>query len=246
MEVYELKISNKRIEVLKEIQEKIGYKFKDENYLNWALTHSSYANEYKKQKIVYNERLEFLGDSILGLIVSEYIYKEYPKYPEGDLTKLRATVVCEPSLSYLAKNINLGKFLLLGKGEEATGGRDRVSILADAFEALIGAIYLDGDMSFAKPFVLKHLKPVIEDAIDGRELFVDYKTQLQETLQKSNKCNITYKVIQEEGPDHNKKFHTEVYAREKVLGSGMGKSKKDAEQDAARCALEKLERRHEK
>ena len=246
MEGQQLKISNKRIEVLKEIQEKIGHEFKDEQYLNWALTHSSYANEYKKQRIVYNERLEFLGDSILGLIVSEYIYTEYPKYPEGDLTKLRATVVCEPSLSFLATHINLGKYMLLGKGEEATGGRARVSILADAFEALIGAIYLDSGMESAKPFVLKYLKPVIEDAVNGRELFVDYKTQLQETLQKSNKCSILYKVIQEEGPDHNKKFHTEVYAKDKVLGKGMGKSKKDAEQDAARCALEKLEQKNEK
>ena len=184
-----MKEINQKEELLKELQDKIDYHFHDEKFLNWALTHSSYANEYKKEKIVYNERLEFLGDSILGLIVSEYIYKVYPKYPEGDLTKLRATVVCEPSLSYLATNINLGKYMLLGKGEDATGGRERVSILADAFEALIGAIYLDGNMESAKPYVLYHLKPVIEDAVNGIELFIDYKTQLQEVLQK-NLCNI--------------------------------------------------------
>lgn len=231
--------------MLDELQAKINYDFNDINFLNWALTHSSYANEYKKQKIVYNERLEFLGDSILGLIVSDYIYKEYPKYPEGDLTKLRATVVCEPSLSFLATNLDLGKYLLLGKGEEATGGRSRVSILADAFEALIGAIYLDGDMESAKPFVLHHLKPVIEDAVSGRELFIDYKTQLQETMQKSNKGNILYKVIKEEGPDHNKVFHTEVCAKEKIIGLGVGKSKKDAEQNAAKSALERMDDRSE-
>lgn len=240
-----MNISKSRLELLEEIQREILYKFKDINFLNWALTHSSYANEYKKHKVIYNERLEFLGDSILGLIVSEYIYKEYPKYPEGELTKLRATVVCEPSLSFLAKNIDLGKFLLLGKGEEATGGRERVSILADAFEALIGAIYLDGKMDNAKTFVLYHLKPVIEDAINGIELFIDYKTQLQEILQKNNKGKITYQVVKEEGPDHNKLFYTEVYIKEMILGKGTGKSKKDAEQDAAKSALKRMDESNE-
>ncbi len=231
--------------MLNELQAKIDYKFNDIKFLNWALTHSSYANEYKKKKIIYNERLEFLGDSILGVVVSDYIYNQYPKYPEGDLTKLRATVVCEPSLSFLATNLDLGKYLLLGKGEEATGGRDRVSILADAFEALIGAIYLDGDMESAKPFVLHHLKPVIEDAVNGRELFIDYKTQLQETMQKSCKGNIAYKVVKEEGPDHNKVFHTEVCSKEKIIGLGVGKSKKDAEQNAAKAALERMDDKSE-
>lgn len=231
--------------LIKEIQEEIKYEFRDEKLLKWALTHSSYANEHKKKKIVYNERLEFLGDSILGLIVSEYIYKVYPKYPEGELTKLRATVVCEPSLSFLANNINLGKYLLLGKGEEATGGRKRVSILADAFEALIGAIYLDGSIENAKEFVLFHLKPVIHDAVNGIELFIDYKTQLQENLQKKNKGNIKYKVVKEEGPDHNKEFFTEVYSNEKLLGLGTGKSKKEAEQNAAKSALKGMDKSYE-
>ena len=240
-----MKLDNKRIKLLEEIQEKIGYQFKDKNLLNWSLTHSSYANEYKKQKIVYNERLEFLGDSILGLVVSEYIYINYPKYPEGELTKLRATVVCEPSLSFLATNLELGRYLMLGKGEEATGGRERVSILADAFEALIGAIYLDGSMENASRFVLEHLKPVIEDAVNGIELFIDYKTQLQEILQKKNKGNISYKVVKEDGPDHDKVFHTEVYSKERVIGVGAGKSKKDAEQNAARSALERMDEQNE-
>lgn len=240
-----MKANNQKPELLEELQGKIDYHFHDEKFLNWALTHSSYANEYKKQKIVYNERLEFLGDSILGLIVSEYIYTVYPNYPEGELTKLRATVVCEPTLSYLASNINLGRYMLLGKGEDATGGRNRVSILADAFEALIGAIYLDGNMESAKSFVLEHLKPVIEDAVNGIELFIDYKTQLQEVLQKKNKGNITYKVIKEEGPDHNKVFHTKVYAKETELGVGVGRSKKYAEQDAAKLALEKMNENNE-
>lgn len=240
-----MNIKKDRLELLEKMQRQIEYKFKDINLLNWALTHSSYANEYKKHKVIYNERLEFLGDSILGLIVSEYIYGEYPKYPEGELTKLRATVVCEPSLSFLAKNIELGKYLLLGKGEEATGGRERVSILADAFEALIGAIYLDGEMVNAKTFVLYHLKPVIEDAINGIELFIDYKTQLQEILQKNNKGKITYQVVKEEGPDHNKLFHTEVYIKETTLGRGVGKSKKDAEQDAAKSALKVMDEEDE-
>lgn len=240
-----MKSNNQKPELLKELQDKVEYNFSDEKFLNWALTHSSYANEYKKQKIIYNERLEFLGDSILGLIVSEYIYIVYPNYPEGELTKLRATVVCEPALSYLATNIDLGKYMLLGKGEEATGGRKRVSILADAFEALIGAIYLDGGMENAKCFVLKHLKPVIADAVNGLELFIDYKTQLQEVLQKKNKGNIEYKVVKEEGPDHNKIFHTEVYAKEKELGTGFGKSKKDAEQNAAKAALIRMDEDNE-
>lgn len=240
-----VKINNERINNLEELQKKIEYNFKDINLLHWALTHSSYANEHKKQKIIYNERLEFLGDSILGLIVSEYIFIKYTNYPEGDLTKLRATVVCEPSLSYLAKKIDLGKYLMLGKGEEATGGRERVSILADAFEALIGAIYLDGKIENAKVFVLKYLSPIIQNAVNGVELFIDYKTHLQELLQKSIKAKIEYNVVLEEGPDHSKTFHIEVTVKDKVLGKGIGRSKKEAEQNAAKSALDKLGEKYE-
>jgi len=237
--------SRSRVLLLSEIQKKIGYKFENHELLNWALTHSSYANEHKKYNITYNERLEFLGDSVLGLIVSDYIFTKYPDYPEGELTKLRATVVCEPSLAFLAKKINLGKYLLLGKGEEVTGGRERVSILADAYEALIGAIYLDGKFISARKFVLEHFNTIIEKAIIGGELFTDYKTQLQEELQKKTKSKIEYKVVHEEGPDHNKIFHTEVIVKNKVLGKGIGKSKKEAEQNAAKRALIRMDEKNE-
>lgn len=238
-------INAERLHLLNEIQAKIEYKFNNVELLNWALTHSSYANEHKRFKITYNERLEFLGDSVLGLIVSDYIFIKYSNYPEGELTKLRATVVCEPSLSYVAKQIDLGKYMLLGKGEEVTGGRERVSILADAFEALIGSIYLDGRFNNAKIFVLKYMTGIIENAVDGRELFIDYKTQLQEILQKKTKSKIEYKIISEEGPDHNKVFHTEVMVKNKTLGKGYGKSKKEAEQNAAKIALERMEVKNE-
>lgn len=238
-------INTERMKLLNEIQDKIGYKFNNIELLNWALTHSSYANEHKRFKIIYNERLEFLGDSVLGLIVSDFIFTKYSDYPEGELTKLRATVVCEPTLSYVAKQIDLGKYLLLGKGEEVTGGRERVSILADAFEALIGSIYLDGKFNSAKTFVLKYMTEIIENAVDGRELFIDYKTQLQELLQKKTKSKIEYKVISEEGPDHNKIFHTEVVVKNRILGKGVGKSKKEAEQNAAKIALERMEAENE-
>ncbi|WP_352419572.1 ribonuclease III [Proteiniborus sp.] len=234
-------INAERINILSEIQTKIGYKFRNIELLNWALTHSSYANEHKRFKITYNERLEFLGDSVLGLIVSDYIFTKYSNYPEGDLTKLRATVVCEPSLSYVAKQIDLGKYMLLGKGEEVTGGRERVSILADAFEALIGSIYIDGKFNNAKKFVLKYMTGIIENAVNGRELFIDYKTQLQELLQKKTKSKIEYKVVSEEGPDHNKVFFTEVVVKGNILGKGFGRSKKEAEQNAAKKALERME-----
>lgn len=226
-----------REELLKEIMEKIGYKFKDKEILNRALTHSSYANEHRKKKIQNNERLEFLGDSVLGLCVSDYIFMKYPNYPEGELTKLRATVVCEPSLAYIARKMCLGKYLLLGNGEEATGGRSRDSILADAFESLIGAIYVDGGMVPAKKFVLINLKDIIHNAVNGFEIFIDYKTQLQEVLQKQTKSKIDYRILKEEGPDHNKIFYMEVRVGNKVIGSGYGRSKKEAEQSSARRAL---------
>lgn len=234
-------INTERLHLLNEIQNKTGYKFRKIELLNRALTHSSYANEHKRFKIMYNERLEFLGDSVLGLIVSDYIFMKYSDYPEGELTKLRATVVCEPSLSFIAKQIDLGKYLLLGKGEEVTGGRERVSILADAFEALIGAIYIDGKFVNAKVFVLKYMTGIIENAVNGRELFIDYKTQLQELLQKKTKARIEYKIVSEEGPDHNKTFYTEVAVKNEVLGKGFGKSKKEAEQNAAKVALERMD-----
>lgn len=221
---------------LKELQEIIGYSYKNEDYLIEALTHSSYANENKKKNKKYNERLEFLGDSVLGIIISNYLYKDQEDLPEGDLTKIRANIVCEESLKEAADTIKLGKYLFLGKGEEITGGRERTSIIADTFEALIGSIYLDGGLDAATTFVYKVMDRIIVDAVEGR-IFRDYKTQLQEMLQSRTDEKISYDVVEEKGPDHDKKFVMEVRLGKKVLGSGEGKSKKEAEQKAAKKAI---------
>ncbi|WP_077367394.1 ribonuclease III [Anaerosalibacter sp. Marseille-P3206] len=232
--------NSERIESLSKFEEVIDYKFKDITILNRALTHSSYANEHKKSSISYNERLEFLGDSVLSLIVSDYIYKKYPDYPEGDLTKLRAAVVCELALAYIAKNLKLGDYLLLGKGEEATGGRDRTSILADALEALIGAIYLDRGLEASKQFVINLLENEIIQAAKEGDLFTDYKTKLQETLQKTSKSKIEYKIEKEVGPDHDKKFYMSAIINSEVCGRGWGRNKKEAEQMAAKEVLNRM------
>lgn len=232
-------LSKKRKQKLAEFQEKINYNFNEIYLLNKALTHSSYANEFKSKKILYNERLEFLGDSVLGLVVSDYIFNNYKVLPEGELTKIRALSVCEPSLAKRSIKLKVGEYLLLGKGEEATGGRNRISILSDAFEAIIGSIYLDGGMDAAKEFILDNLLGTIKGAVKG-EVLLDYKTELQEIIQKNPNSNIKYNVIKEEGPDHNKKFYVEVLNNEIVLGNGEGSSKKEAEQDAAKHALTKV------
>ncbi|EPZ60069.1 ribonuclease III [[Clostridium] sordellii ATCC 9714] len=201
------------------------------------MTHSSYSNENKSY--AFNERLEFLGDSVLGIVVSDFLFKNETELPEGELTKLRANIVCEESLSDVAKHLNLGKHILLGRGEEATGGRDRVSILADAFEAVIAAIYLDGGIEPAKTFVLKNMEEIIEDSIKGR-IFRDYKTHLQEVVQSQGESNIVYNLVEEIGPDHNKRFVMEVRLNDESLGKGEGKSKKEAEQSAAKQALRRM------
>ncbi len=224
---------------LKEFEEIIGYKFNDRMLLKTALTHSSFANENRNKKIQYNERLEFLGDSVLSLIVSNYLFENYKKLPEGDLTKARATIVCERSLWSCATGIEMGKFLILGKGEELTGGRTRVSILADAYEALIAAIYLDGGFSVASEWLLGQLYDTILLAVKGKT-FKDYKTALQEQVQQKGHAEIHYKVVGESGPDHLKTFLVHVSVDGKVLGAGEGKSKKNAEQMAAQDALSKL------
>ncbi len=221
---------------LKQFAQKLGYTFHNISLLNESLTHSSYANENKKKNIRYNERLEFLGDAVLSVIISDYLYNRLKRTPEGELTKIRASIVCEASLAQCSIILNVGKYLLLGKGEETTGGRDRVSILADAFEAIIGAIYLDGGLEEAKKFVLNNLESTIEAAIHGK-IFQDYKTQLQEIIQGDNCQKIVYEIINEEGPDHSKVFHVQVKIGNKVLGKGSGKSKKEAEQNAAKIAL---------
>ncbi|MBQ3128878.1 MAG: ribonuclease III [Clostridia bacterium] len=218
---------------IKELQEKLGYSFNDESLLIRALSHSSYVNENHSAGDS-NERLEFLGDSVLGFITAENFYNNYKKLPEGELTKLRAATVCEKSLAGFAQQIDLGSYLLLGKGENLTGGRNRPSIQADAFEAIIAAIYLDGGMDSARPFVLKY----IDEAIRQHQSFKDYKTMLQEVVQRNPGELVEYVLVGESGPDHDKRFAVEVHLNSNVIGKGIGKSKKRAEQEAAREALE--------
>lgn len=219
-----------------DLQNKIGYQFKNPALLNEALTHSSYANEHKTQHIKYNERLEFLGDSVLSIVVSDYIYKNCPELPEGELTKLRASLVCEKSLYEFAKKIDLGKYLILSKGERNNGGADRPSILSDAFEALIAAIYIDGGIAPASKHILNFVIPAIKNS--KKKKINDYKTTLQEIIQKNPGEKLEYVLVKESGPDHNKHFVVEVHLNSNVIGKGGGRSKKEAEQQAAREALE--------
>ena len=215
------------------LEERIGYKFKDISLLENAMTHSSYANE-KHNSRECNERLEFLGDSVLGVITAEYFYHNLNHLPEGEMTKKRAACACEKSLFSFAKEIDLGEYLLLGKGEERTGGRKRASVLADAFEALIAAIYLDGGLDEARRFVLDFVKK----AADQQMKFRDYKTELQEIIQKNPLEHLSYVLVGESGPDHDKRFEVEVNLNSNVVGYGVGRSKKLAEQQAAKQALE--------
>ena len=223
-------------ESIRAFEEKIGYEFKDKTYIQTALTQSSFANEHKEFN--YNERLEFLGDSILGLVVSDYLFRARNDLPEGKLTRLRANVVCEESLSVVARKINLGDHLFLGKGEKTSGGSDRDSILADATEAVIAAIYLDGGFDQAKDFILSNLRDTIAKNIDGN-IFRDYKTILQEIIQ-GNNGKISYKLVGESGPDHDKEFEMQVKCGQDTIGIGKGKNKKEAEKEAARDALVKM------
>lgn len=212
----------------------VGYTFKNELLAKEALTHSSYANEYGVRSY---ERLEFLGDSILSLVVSEYLYENFPDMPEGELTKVRAAAVCERSLYEVASGLSLGKFLFLNKGEEVTGGRERISILADIVEATIAAIFLDSGLNEAKKWIMTNVKFVIDKAVSGKA-FKDYKTQLQEIAQSGALEAISYRLVKEEGPAHLKTFYYEVLSGDKVVGNGKAGSKKEAEQLAAKSALE--------
>ncbi len=221
------------------LENKINYNFKDKSIVLTAITHSSYANEKKAKKLKYNERIEFLGDSVLSLTISEHLYKMYPDLPEGELTVTRSKIVCESSLSKCASQIGLGEILLLGKGEELSGGRQKSSILSDAFEALIGAVYLDGGFETARDFIMRSMESIIKSSMQGK-LFYDYKTQLQERVQQKGDQQITYIIIDEAGPDHNKTFVAEIRINNAVFGQGTGHSKKEAEQNAARDALDKL------
>ncbi len=219
---------------MSEIEEILGYKFKNPELLKNALTHSSFANE-SHSYFGSNERLEFLGDSVLSLIVSEYIYKNFKNLPEGELTKLRASLVCEKSLSTFSKEMRLGDFIYLGKGEQQNHGNERASILADAFEAVLAAIYLDGGFEVAKKHVMRFVLPELKDRDD--EIFKDYKTCLQEVIQKNPEERLNYVLTGESGPDHDKRFTVEVRLYSNIIGVGEGKSKKQAEQEAARQAL---------
>lgn len=218
---------------LEELENKLGYHFHDRRLLEHALCHSSYANERHWDKLMNNERLEFLGDAVLELATSEYLYQNYPTMPEGEATRTRASIVCEQTLALCARDLGLGEWLRLGKGEELTGGRDRDSITSDAMEALLGAIYLDGGFANAKEFV-HHF--ILND-IEHKKLFYDSKTILQEQIQSETEEPIHYELVKEEGPDHNKRFTVNVVLGEKVLGSGSGRTKKAAEQEAAYRAL---------
>lgn len=217
---------------IEKFQEIIGYQFKQESLLRQALTHSSYANEKHMKKLSDNERLEFLGDAVLEIVSSEFLFSNYPNRSEGELTKLRASIVCEPTLALCTKDIRLGEFLYLGKGEDQTGGRNRKSILSDALEAVIGAIYLDGGFANAKEFILKFILTDIE----SKKLFYDSKTILQEVVQGEHEL-LSYELLEEIGPDHDKSFKVAVMIDHKEISVGIGHTKKAAEQEAAYQAL---------
>ncbi len=217
---------------LQEFQEQIGYRFSDERLLEQALTHSSYANERHMKRYKNNERLEFLGDAVLEIVSSEFLYRSYPQEPEGDLTRKRASLVCEPTLATCTETIHLGDYLMLGKGEDLTGGRKRKSILSDAMEAVIGAIYLDGGFAEAKAFIHRF---ILND-VEKKQLFHDSKTLLQERVQEHHE-QVEYVLIREEGPDHDKNFTVEVRLNGQTLAVGEGHTKKAAEQEAAYRAL---------
>lgn len=219
-----------------QFERSINYLFQDKNLLKQALTHSSFSNERKINKLANNERLEFLGDAVLEVVTSEYIYFQHLDMNEGELTRLRASIVCEPTLSLCAKEIHLGDYIALGKGEELTGGRNRDSILSDALEAVIGAIYLDGGFANAKEFINQY---ILSD-IENKKLFFDSKTILQEIIQSKYKDPLSYVLISEEGPDHNKEFTVEVMVADKKLAMGTGRTKKAAEQSAAYKAILEL------
>lgn len=221
------------------LENEIGYEFKNKELLINALTHTSYANEHKYKGMKDNERLEFLGDAVLELVSSEFLYLNMPDLPEGKMTKLRASLVCEPTLAMDARSINLEEYIYLGKGENDTGGRHRDSIVSDAFEALIGAIFLDGGLEYAKEFILKY---ALND-IDNKRLFHDSKTVLQERLNAVKTGKLSYEIINESGPDHNKSYEAVAKLEHKIIGRGSGHTKKAAEQQAAYCALKTLDKR---
>lgn len=218
------------------LEERIGYRFRNKALLKQALTHSSFTNEQRINKAKNYERLEFLGDAVLELVSSEFLFKEHELVPEGELTKMRASMVCEPALAFCAKDLELGQFMRLGKGEESTGGRERDSITSDAMEAVIGAIYLDGGMEYAKEFIYRF---ILSD-LENKQLFYDSKSNLQELIQGKLKKDFHYELLVENGPEHDKSFEVEVFMEQESLGKGTGRTKKAAEQQAAYQALLRL------
>ena len=229
-----MKLSKERLGEIEKLEESIGYTFKNKNLIDVALTHSSYINESKDENKSSNERLEFLGDSILDLIVSEELYKNHKTYPEGKLTKIRSRIVCTSSFSKASEKFNLSSYLLFGKGEESHNGREKKSVKADTFEAFCAGY------DFLKDFLMKNYYETVKNLLENDLLFIDYKTKLQEYFNKTNKTILKYKLLKEEGPEHNKTFYMEVFAKNKKLSTGKGKNKKEAEQMAARIAYNNL------
>ena len=227
---------------LKEIEENLGVCFNNPTLLKTALTHSSFANQFKDAE--YNERLEFLGDAVLQLCTTEYLFNNFKSKSEGELTKTRSLIVCENSLYEIAKKLHLGEYIRMSKGEELTGGRERISIQADAVEAVIAAVYLDKGIGFVRDFILLHFEEIIKKAINN-EIILDFKTKLQEFLQKDGEVSIHYELIKHEGPPHRRKFFTNVVIENNIMGEGCGYSKKEAEQNAAKQALMKLDNKNE-
>ncbi len=231
-------------EDLSNLEASLGYTFKKKSLLKEALTHKSYAHEKTKDHILFNERMEFLGDSVLELIISEYLFISYIEYTEADLSKIKAYIVQESTLAQTSKDLDIGAYLLLGKGEEMTGGRKKSSLLADAFEAVLAAIYLDRGYKKAKEFVLQHLAGKI-DALTANNFIFDFKTKLQEVAQAQFGVLPKYVIHKEEGPEHKKTFEVKVFIKDNFLGSGKGKTKKAAEQKAAEKGLIKIKEKNE-
>lgn len=232
-------MKKEKVSILTNLENKLNYRFKNLELLKEALTHPSFYNKDEKDKLINNQRLEFLGDSILELIVSEYLFHKLSSFSEGELTKIKSIIVSKPTIAKWANHLSLGKYIVLGKGEDLTGGRNKLSILSDCFEALLGAIYLDSGLKKAKKFTLSFIKDEI-DLIIQHNYIEDYKTLLQEISQKKMKCLPEYNLIKEKGPDHKKIFCIEVKLKEIYYGTGFGDSKKEAEQNAAYNALKRL------
>jgi ribonuclease III len=224
-----------------QLQDRLGIHFRNDKLLKQAFTHSSYVNEHRRKPYEDNERLEFLGDAVLELTVSNYLFEKYPMMSEGELTKLRAAIVCEPSLVVFANQLSFGEFVLLGKGEEMTGGRERPAMLADVFESFIGALYLDAGLESVVQFLRKVVFPRIDEGAFSHVM--DFKSQLQELIQRDNCGTLQYKILQEKGPAHNREFVSTVLLNGETLGTGIGRSKKEAEQRAAELALREIKQK---